>query len=434
MNYESRISAGALYFPIVLALLLGLLRGRQPRQFAACLLGVLWSAPALLILQQFNFRAHWWRYSANDITFCGTPLELYLGWIVLWGILPQLLFRRVPVVGCTTVFVAIDLVLMPACNPVVQLGDRWLTGEAVAVLIVLIPAICIGRWTIDDSYLRMRAGMQIIIAGMLFLYLLPEVAFALRPGKGWAPLRDLPGWQLQIALQVLVLFAMPGVSAVMEFAERGIGTPIPYDPPKRLVSSGIYRYCSNPMQASCAAVMLAWSVLLHNRWLALAAAISLTYSAGIAEWDERQDLRNRFGTEWIGYRREVKNWRVRWRPYHSGPIPRLYIAASCGPCSELRAWFAARSPTRIEILDAEMLPPGSIRRLRYDPADGSAAVDGIRAFGRALEHLHLGWALAGAAMRLPFVWQSIQVVMDASGFGPRTLPTSSSIGAVPSRH
>lgn len=276
--------------------------------------------------------------------------------------------------------------------------------------------------------------MQIIIAGMLFLYLLPEIAFALRPGKGWAPLRDLPGWQLQIALQVLVLLAIPGVSAVMEFAERGMGSPIPYDPPKRLVTSGIYRYCSNPMQVSCATVMLAWSVLLHNRWLVLAAVISLTYSAGIAEWDERQDLRNRFGAEWTGYRREVKNWRFRWKPYRSVPIPRLYIAASCGPCSELRAWLAARTPIGIEILDAEMLPPGSIRRLRYDPADGSATVDGVRALGRALEHLHLGWALVGTAMRLPFFWQSIQVVMDASGFGPRTLPPSSSIGALPSRH
>src|SRR5215469_17909914 len=113
-------------------------------------------------------------------------------------------------------------------------------------------------------------------------------------------------------------------------------------------------------------------------------------------------------------------------------IPRLYIAASCGPCSELRRWLAARRPTGIEILDAEMLPSGSIRRMRYDPADGSATVDGIRAFGRALEHLHLGWALAGAAMRLPLLWQSIQVVMDASGLGPRRLPTWSSTGAVPS--
>jgi hypothetical protein len=45
--------------------------------------------------------------------------------------------------------------------------------------------------------------------------------------------------------------------------------------------------------------------------------------------------------------------------------------------------------------------------------------EGVRALGRALEHLHLGWAFAGAVLRLPLVWQSVQLVMDASGLGPR---------------
>jgi hypothetical protein len=38
---------------------------------------------------------------------------------------------------------------------------------------------------------------------------------------------------------------------------------------------------------------------------------------------------------------------------------------------------------------------------------------------------HLGWALAGAALRLPGVWQSVQLLMDASGLGPRDLSKSS---------
>ena len=72
-------------------------------------------------------------------------------------------------------------------------------------------------------------------------------------------------------------------------------------------------------------------------------------------------------------------------------------------------------------MDAEMLPSGSIRRMRYEMGDGSGAVDGVRALGRALEHLHLGWAVAGAALRLPGVWWGVQLLMDASGLGPRLL-------------
>jgi hypothetical protein len=74
----------------------------------------------------------------------------------------------------------------------------------------------------------------------------------------------------------------------------------------------------------------------------------------------------------------------------------------------------------MKILPAESLPFGSIRRMRYVPGDGAKSVEGIRAMGRALEHLHLGWAVAGIALRLPLVWQFVQIVMDASGLGPRT--------------
>jgi len=352
MNRGDWIRVGSLYFPLVLALLAGLTRQRQPKQFAACLLSFLWVTPALLVVQQLNLLAGWWHFSGGSISIRGMPLELYLGWIVLWGIIPQLVFRRLHLIACIVVFVVADLALMPSCQPVIQLGRQWLTGESVAVLLVLIPALCVGRWTFDDSHLRMRATLQVVVAGLLFLYFIPEIAFALRSGRGWTPLLALSNWQRQLALQGLALLAIPAVSAVTEFAERGMGTPIPYDPPKRLVTSGIYRYCSNPMQMSCALVMCGWAILLGNGWILAAAAVSGIYSAGIAEWDERQDLFLRFGSRWKTYRMNVKNWRVRWRPYSSGDQACLYIAASCGPCTELRTWIELRRPSGLQIISA----------------------------------------------------------------------------------
>ena len=90
----------------------------------------------------------------------------------------------------------------------------------------------------------------------------------------------------------------------------------------------------------------------------------------------------------------------------------------------MRDWLEARGPVGLEILDAEMLPAGSIRRMRYEAGDGSYAVEGVRAMGRALEHIDLGWALCGAALRLPGVWWVVQMVMDASGLGPRVVGVS----------
>jgi protein-S-isoprenylcysteine O-methyltransferase Ste14 len=406
----------ALYFPIVFASLAGIRNGRIPRQFAACLLSLLWVMPTLWALQRLNAsRMGWWWFADADLPLF-MPLELYVGWGVLWGVLPQLAFPRLRLVWVATVMILLDLLGMPLCGAEVRLGSQWLVGEAVAVVVVLIPALCLARWTLEDSHLFARSAMQVAISGMIFLYLVPEIAFSVRPGEGWRPLLEMGFVWQQAWIEVMAIVALPGMAAVMEFAETGHGTPIPYDPPKRLVVSGVYRYCRNPMQICCGLTMLMWALLLRNVWLVAGAGISFIYSAGIAEWDERQDLSGRFGARWEAYRAAVRNWIPRWRPYIEAAPATLYIARTCGPCSELRRWIEIHAPLGLELVDAEMLPAGSITRLRYVAEE---SCEGVRALGRALEHFDLGWALLGAALRLPVLAQGIQLLADVSGFGPR---------------
>jgi protein-S-isoprenylcysteine O-methyltransferase Ste14 len=422
MDHADWERAAAVYVPLAAAIIARLFYGRRPRQFATCLLSVLWTLPSLLLLQRFNENAGWWSFAAgSEVEFRGMPLELLLGWIILWGVVPQLALSRLGIIWCAVVMVALDCIAMPMCGSAIYLKAHWLFGEAAAVGLVLLPALCIGHWTHENTHLRWRVVLQIATSGMLFLFLVPEIIFALRPGTGWGPLFSLSTWARQIDIQMILLLAVPGLAAVKEFAERGLGTPIPYDPPQRLVTSGIYRYCANPMQLSCTLVMVAWAGVLRSGWMLGAACVSIVYSAGIAAWDEEEDLSRRFGSEWRDYRSAVRNWWPRWRPHHSGPPTLIYIARSCGPCSEVRTWLEARSPLGLQIVDAETLPAGSIQRMRYDPGDGSSPVNGVRAMGRALEHLHLGWALCGAAVRLPCVWQLVQLFMDAAGLGPRVI-------------
>ena len=414
--------AAALYLPLCVAAVAWLLRGRQSRQFAATLLSLLWTLPALLIMQRLNQRFAWWMFpSGSEALLRGMPLELYLGWAILWGIVPQLAFPRLALPLAATTMLLVDLIAMPLTSAAIHLNVSWLVGEAVAFVFVLFPALAIARCTLTNTHLFARALLQIATAGLLFLYLIPELIFALRPGPNWQPLFALSSPVRQLALQGIFMLALPGITAVLEFAERGNGTPIPYDPPQRLVTSGIYRYIANPMQFSCAIVMLAWALLLRSGWMLLAACVSIAYSAGLAEWDEAQDLAQRFGMRWKIYRAHVRNWLPRWRPHHGGAGAILYIAQSCGPCTQVREWIEARKPLGLYIVAAESLPSGTISRMRYDPHDGTPYVEGVRAMGRALEHLNLAWALCGAALRLPILWRVIQLFMDASGLGPRVL-------------
>jgi protein-S-isoprenylcysteine O-methyltransferase Ste14 len=428
MHRVTVIRIAALYLPLTAAILAAFLRPRRKRLFAACLLSLLWTFPALLILQRINLIANWWTFHPAGPALLGMPLEFYLGWAMLWGLVPQLIFRKLDIPEVIVVMGAFDIWLMPLSAPLLQLQGHWLYGEAAALALVLAPAFCVARWTLDNTHLRLRGMLQVAISGLLFLFLLPEVAFALRPtshaGSVWTPLIEMRGFPRQAAMQCVLLLAVPGVSAVAEFVERGLGTPIPYDPPQRMVTSGIYRYCANPMQLSCAVVMLLWSWLLRSPWFVLAAAMATLYSAGIAHWDEDRDLSARFGQAWQHYRAAVPAWCLRWRPYHADLPARLYIARTCDPCSEIRQWIEDRHPIGLELIDAETLPEHSVRRLRYDPADGTPAVEGLVAFARALEHLSLGWAYCGITLRLPIVHQVLQLLMDASGLGPRIIPTS----------
>ena len=419
MTRAEIIRFAGLYFPLAAAGTAGVLSGQRPRTFAACLLSVLWTAPALLLVQKLNLVYGWWTFDNGDVWFAGMPLELYLGWVIAWGVVPQIALWRFPLWLSMLCMAVLDLAVMPCCAPVVRLGRMWLAGEAVSLLVVLFPALCIARWTLESKHLQLRAWMQIAISGGVFLFLLPEVAFETRGGSGWAPLVVMPWWERQIALQLILLIALPGIGAVMEFAERGGGSPIPFDPPTRLVTSGVYRYFANPMQLCCTLVMFAWAALLRNSWLLLIPLASVVYGMGIARWDEGEDMQRRFGEAWRRYRAHVRDWIPRWRPFHAGKPARLYIAASCGPCSELWRWIAAREPIGLEIVAAESLEQGSIRRMRYVPDDGSQFVEGVRAMGRVLEHINLGWAVAGILLRLPGVWQFAQLMMDASGLGPR---------------
>jgi len=437
-----------LYVPIVLCAIAWVLRRPRVRTLASPLLSLLWTLPMLVILQRLNLHYHWWTFDPHTSCLLEMPIALYIGWAIFWGLLPQLAWPKLDIVSIAVVAFSFDFLLMVYLDPALDI-DRtnwiagyipaWLIGEAVAIALVLVPAMLLFRWTENDDHLGLRASGQVVLAALVFLYLIPELVFALRPGTPeWRPLLSTSRFVLQFWAQILLLLAMPGISAVQEFAIRGRGTPLPYDPPRKLVTTGIYRYCANPMQLSCAAVMLVEAVVLRSPWLLAAGAMSTIYSAGLAQWDENLDLARRFDTatqsdgpsqdnpaaiSYTTYRKAVPAWRIRWRPFAAGPPATLYVAETCSACRGVRSFLEQRDPRALVFVAAESLPAGSIRRLRYVPIDGPAE-SGVLALARALEHLNFVWAFAGLLLRLPVIHDAAQLLTDEAGFGPRTLQST----------
>jgi protein-S-isoprenylcysteine O-methyltransferase Ste14 len=324
---------------------------------------------------------------------------------------------RVPIVALALLW--LDLLLMPLCAPVLSLKPFWVVGEIVAIMSALVPSLYLARWTANGQHVGHRAALQAAAFSGLMLLVVPEAIFA-QTGGSWHPLLDHPGWWTNLVVQLLAVPAVLGLSAVHEFASRGDGTPVPLDPPERLVASGPYAYVANPMQLAMCLVLIGWAALLENWLIAAGSIIALAYGAGFAAWHEDAELALRFGSAWTAYRNRVPRWFPRWRPAVAEPS-RLYVAESCGLCSDVGLWLKKRGPIGLDIVAAEKYDAKEILRMTYAPAGGGAEDDGVAAFARALEHVNFAWAWVGMLMRLPLVRPALQFLVDASGGYARPL-------------
>ena len=416
------VRAVSLYLPIMLVAAAAVLVKPGRREIIGAGMTLAWNVPALLALHIVAAKAGWWSFDADGGLLLGMPIDLWIAWAILWGPLPSIALRSLPLPVVLLAALAFDLVMMPAASPVVRLGPDWLLGEAAGLVCCLWPAQLLARWTSRERRLAARASLQVIAFSGLMMGLIPVIAVQ-ASGSSWRNPFEWPMPILSIVIQLMAVPAVLGLSAVQEFVIRGGGTPIPYDPPRRIVMTGAYAYVANPMQLSAVMVLLILGIALWNPWVAAAGVMAHIYSAGIAGWDEHEDLRSRFGDSWPAYRSRVRKWLPHFRPWYRNDraVATLYVSEECGMCSEVAEWFLKRGVLGLAIVAAEDHPSGGLTRITYESADGLYRATGTDAVARALEHIHCGWALASFAMRLPVVSTVIQLIVDASGGEPRAV-------------
>lgn len=408
------IRAFGLYLPALACICVWRWRKPQKLEATGALLATAWNLPALFALNILAVRVGWWRFGATGGVFISLPVDLWLGWAALWGLFAALSFRTKSMLPAILAFGSLDLVLMPLCSPMVVLGKHWIYGEVLGLLTCLYPALLLARWTRNQTHTSGRALLQFLCFGGLFLM----CALAVLVASGHRTVLDeLRTFRADLVVDVLLVICLPAISGVQEFATAGEGTPLPFDPPRILVTSGIYSYIANPMQTVTTLLLLGAALLFRNVWFLPAALLSFLYSAGLAWWDEHEDLKQRFGEGYILYRKNVRDWRVRWRPYVSQPA-RIYMSADCFKCSQMARFLEGLGPLGIEIKAAEEHPQRDLTRMTYESWDGTIEATGIVALARFFEHVNLAWALVGMTMRLPLVHLLLQAVTDISGGGP----------------
>ncbi|HEY45068.1 MAG TPA: isoprenylcysteine carboxylmethyltransferase family protein, partial [Anaerolineae bacterium] len=103
-----------------------------------------------------------------------------------------------------------------------------------------------------------------------------------------------------------------GASAILWcywiFNSIGKGTPWPFDPPKRLVVTGLYRYVRNPMEGSYLLVLFGEVLLFESSALVLYLVSNVLFLYMRQVVVEEPNLRRRFGQPYEQYCKSVPRW------------------------------------------------------------------------------------------------------------------------------
>jgi protein-S-isoprenylcysteine O-methyltransferase Ste14 len=95
---------------------------------------------------------------------------------------------------------------------------------------------------------------------------------------------------------------------IANFAIVGRGTPAPFDPPRRLVVRGPYRYVRNPMYLGSGLAVAGAALFYQTAALLAYAGLFLVLMHLLVVAYEEPTLRRTFGDDYRAYCREVRRW------------------------------------------------------------------------------------------------------------------------------
>ena len=146
---------------------------------------------------------------------------------------------------------------------------------------------------------------------LLFLVVPGTVALA---GPWWLAHRQgaaLSTGPLLLAGAALISAGLLLLALCMFQFGRHDGTPMPIDPPKRLVMRGPYRWVRNPMYVALAVILIGQILLHPHRALVLYACVATLAVTLFVRFYEEPALRRRFGRDYEDYLVRVPGWWLR---------------------------------------------------------------------------------------------------------------------------
>ncbi|MBU0518859.1 isoprenylcysteine carboxylmethyltransferase family protein, partial [bacterium] len=91
------------------------------------------------------------------------------------------------------------------------------------------------------------------------------------------------------------------------------GSPVPMNPPPKLVTDGLYRYTRNPMQTGLYGVLIGFSILFQSPGALLFTCLWMALMTLWLVKIEEPEMALRLGQEYLDYKKRVPRWGVTLR-------------------------------------------------------------------------------------------------------------------------
>ena len=116
-----------------------------------------------------------------------------------------------------------------------------------------------------------------------------------------------------LGLLVVIAGAALAIASILTFAFIGKGTPAPFDPPRKLVIAGPYRWVRNPMYIGAGLVLLGAAMFYGSIGLVLYAIAFWSAAHLFVLFYEEPVLRRKFGPDYEAYTSSRRRWMPTWR-------------------------------------------------------------------------------------------------------------------------
>jgi protein-S-isoprenylcysteine O-methyltransferase Ste14 len=169
-----------------------------------------------------------------------------------------------------------------------------------------------------EAWKHLRA--IILLPGMVTL-VVPGIILCRTGMDSYGLWRSIPAFRLILQIMGVICICLGlllMIATIRLFVTVGKGTLAPWEPPQQLVVRGIYRHVRNPMISGVLFILLGESVITASepllRWFLIFGAINAIYIPLL----EEPGLVNRFGDEYLTYKRHVPRWILRLTPWEGG--------------------------------------------------------------------------------------------------------------------